>query len=133
MRHANIDLIQDLYAAFLRGDIGTIVAAVTPDVHWSVNGRQTDFPVLGTFKGPREVEKFFALVNEHEQISEFTPQQFHAIDDKVFVHGHYAGTLSKTGRKVDSDWLHVFTVKGGKVSTFKEFSDTAQFAEGFRG
>ena len=87
---------------------------------------------LGTFKGPREVEKFFALVSEHEQISEFTPQQFHAVDDKVFVHGHYAGTLSKTGRKVDSDWLHVFTVKGGKVSTFKEFSDTAQFAEGFR-
>ena len=58
MRHANIDLIQDLYAAFLRGDISTIVAAVTPDVHWSVNGRRTDFPVLGTFKGPREVEKF---------------------------------------------------------------------------
>lgn len=133
MAHANIDLIHDLYAAFLRGDIATIVAAVTPDVHWSVNGRQKDFPLLGTFRGPREVEKFFALVHEHEQISEFTPQEFHAAGDKVFVHGHHAGTLRKTGRKVEGDWLHVFTVGGGKVSKFKEFSDTAQFAEGFRG
>lgn len=133
MRYGNIDLIQDLYAAFLRGDIGTIVAAVTLDVHWSVNGRQTDFPVLDTFKGPREVEKFFALVSEHERISEFAPQQFHAVDDKVFVHGRYASTLTRTGRKIESDWLHVFTIRGGKVAAFKEFSDTAQFAEAFRG
>ena len=133
MAHANVDLIQDLYAAFLRGYVGTIVAAVTPDVHWSVNGREKDFPLLGTFRGPREVEKFFALISEHEQITEFAPQEFHATGDKVFVHGRYAGTLRKTGRRIESDWFHVFTIKGGKVSKFKEFSDTAQYAEGFRG
>ena len=34
---------------------------------------------------------------------------------------------------IESDWLHVFTIRGGKVAAFKEFSDTAQFAEAFRG
>jgi ketosteroid isomerase-like protein len=132
MAHANIDLIQKLYAAFLQGDTSVIVSAVTNDVHWSVNGRVQDFPLLRTFREPREVEKFFALVNEHEQITAFSPQEFYAAGDQVFVLGHYAGTLRNTGRKVESDWVHVFTVSGGKIARFKEFSDTAQFAEGFR-
>ncbi len=132
MSNANVTLIQGLYAAFGRGDIATIVAGLTPDVHWQVNGRRTDFPAMGVWKGTAEVQKFFQLVGEHEAFSEFTPQEFYAVDDKVFVQGHYAGTIRKTGRKLDSDWLHVFAVKGGKVTSFKEFTDTAQFAEGFR-
>jgi ketosteroid isomerase-like protein len=29
--------------------------------------------------------------------------------------------------------VHVFTIKGGKVTAFREFTDTAQFAEAYRG
>jgi hypothetical protein len=47
--------------------------------------------------------------------------------------GHYAWTIKKTGRKVAADWIHVFTIKDGKVTAFREFTDTAQFAEAFRG
>ena len=32
MAHANIQMIQDLYAAFLRGDTSIIVSAVTPEI-----------------------------------------------------------------------------------------------------
>lgn len=133
MSNANIALIQSLYAAFGRGDIATIVGGLAPDVHWQVNGRSTDFPSIGTWKGPAEVQKFFQTVAEHEDFSEFTPKEFYSDGDKVFALGHYAQTVRKTGRKVACDWIHVFTVKGGKVSGFKEFNDTAQFAEAFRG
>ena len=133
MSSANVTLVQSLYAAFGRGDIATILSALTADVHWHVNGRPNDFPGIGTWNGPAEVQKFFQTVAEHEDFSEFTPQEFHAADDKVFVLGRYAQTLRKTGRKVASDWCHVFTIKDGKVTSFKEFNDTAQFAEGFRG
>jgi ketosteroid isomerase-like protein len=33
---------------------------------------------------------------------------------------------------VSADWVHVFTVKDGKVTTFDEFTDTAQFARAMR-
>ena len=40
--------------------------------------------------------------------------------------------MRKTGRSVASDWVHIFTVRDGKVVAFREFTDTAQFAEAFR-
>jgi ketosteroid isomerase-like protein len=49
------------------------------------------------------------------------------------VLGHYAWKIRKTGRSVASDWAHIFTVRNGKVVRFREFNDTAQFAEAYRG
>jgi uncharacterized protein len=48
------------------------------------------------------------------------------------VLGHYAWTVRKTGKATSADWCHVFTVKDGKVSEFREFTDTASFAEAYR-
>jgi len=33
----------------------------------------------------------------------------------------------------DADYVHVFTLKDGKVTAFREFTDTAQFAQAWRG
>jgi ketosteroid isomerase-like protein len=30
------------------------------------------------------------------------------------------------------EWLHMFTVRDGKLAAFDEFTDTAQFAEAVR-
>ena len=133
MSHADVTLIQSLYAAFGRGDIATIVAAMAPDVSWTVTGRRSDYPALGTWKGPQQVQDFFRIVGETEEAIDFSPQEFHAVDGKVFVTGHYAWKLRKTGRTVSSDWIHIFTLRGGKVTQFREFNDTAQFAEAYRG
>jgi ketosteroid isomerase-like protein len=37
--------------------------------------------------------------------------------------------VRKTRKPVNADFVHVFTVKNGKVTPFREFTDTAQFAE----
>lgn len=132
MSNANVTLVQSLYAAFGRGDIAPIIAAMAPDVTWTVNGRSKDYPLLGTWKGPKGVQQFFQGVAEHEKATDFSPREFFAADDRVFVLGHYAWTILKTGRAVASDWVHVFTFQNGKVAAFREFNDTAQFAEAFR-
>ena len=131
MSNANIAQVQGLYAAFGRGDVAAIIAALTPDVDWETVGRPSDFPTLGPRKGTKAVEEFFRLVAENEDISEFTPREFYAADDKVFVLGNYKLTIRKTGKAVASEWVHVFTLRGGKVTGFREHTDTAQFALGF--
>ena len=133
MSNANITTIQNLYAAFGRGDIATIIAGLTPDVDWQTVGRQKDFPTLGPRKGAAQVQDFFQLVGEHEDFSDFTPREFYAADDKVFVLGSYNLKVKKTGKPVASEWVHVFTLKDGKVTRFREHTDTAQFAEAFAG
>ena len=132
MSNANINFIQGLYAAFGKGDIATVVAGAAPDVDWVVNGRRKDFPSFGTWKGVGEVQKFFANIAQHQESKGFSPQEFFAADDRVFVLGHYDWKIRKTGREVSSDWVHVFTIRDGKVAKFREFNDTAQFAEAYR-
>ena len=50
-----------------------------------------------------------------------------------YVLGYYACKIRKTGRADASDWVHIFTVRNGKVVKFREFNDTGQFAEAYRG
>jgi ketosteroid isomerase-like protein len=133
MSNANVSLVQSLYAAFGRGEIAAIVAALAPNVDWTIHGRPQDYPLIGNRKGPAAVQEFFQGVAALQQFSDFSPREFFAVDDRVFVLGHYALTIKKTGAKVDCDWCHVFTVRGGKVTGLREFTDTAQFLEGNRG
>jgi uncharacterized protein len=103
-----------------------------PDVAWECVGRTTDYPGFGPRQGQNAVKDFFAFNDQNLAFTEFSPKEFYAVDDKVFVLGRYALTMKKNGRKHESDWVHVFTVRDGKVVEFREFSDTAQAAEAFR-
>ena len=133
MTTANISFVRSLYAAFTRGDIPTIIGAIAPDAPWEVVGREKDYPLFGARKGPAAVRDFFRKVKENQEAVSFTPRDFHAAGDTVLVLGHYTWMLRKTGRPVDTEWAHVFTVRGGNVTSFREFTDTAQFAQSWRG
>jgi uncharacterized protein len=129
----NIALVQSVYAAFGRGDIATIIAALAPNVDWTVNGRSSDYPGLGHWKTPAKVEEFFHFVDQNEKFTEFSPRDYYAVDERVFVLGHYAGSMKKTGKPFASDWIHIFTIHSGKILSFREFSDTHQFVAAYRG
>ena len=133
MSEANITTAMSLYQAFARGEIDAIVKACTPDAEWHTGGRKEDFPAFGLRKGRAQIEAFFADVAATLDFSEFTPRDFYADRDKVFVMGYYAATVKKTGRRASSDWIHVFTFRDGMVSKFREFLDTANFAEAYKG
>ena len=133
MTASNIFFVRSLYTAFGRGDVSTIVNAMTPDAAWKVVGRVKDYPLFGARKGPAAVRDFFKQVSENQEAVSFTPRDFHAAGDVVLVLGHYTWMLRRTGRPVDTEWAHVFTVRDGKIAAFREFTDTAQFAQSWRG
>ncbi len=133
MSNDGTDLVRGLYAAFGRGEIDAILAAVTPGVSWESVGRSEDYPAFGPRHGVEAVRDFFRFVAENQEFTDFSPREFHAADDKVFVLGHYEAIVKKTGRKVATDWVHVVTLQDGKVSRWREHTDTAQFAEAWRG
>jgi len=122
-----------MYADFGKGDIATIVGNLTPDVRWHSGGRASDYPGFGERKGPQEVQGFFKTVSDNLDFAHFSPREFYSDGDKVFVLGDYAMTMKKTGKKVESDWVHIFTFRDGKVAGFREMTDTAQAAEAYRG
>ena len=128
MSNANVTLIKNMYEAFKRGEIETIIAALTPDVDWQVYGNPHDYPTIGRWKGPNGAQDFFRTVAEMQDVTEFAPRDFYAAGDKVFALGRYGWKVRKTGKAAGGEWCHVFTFKNGKVSQFREYTDTAAFA-----
>jgi ketosteroid isomerase-like protein len=67
-----------------------------------------------------------------EEVVQFEPQEFIADENQVVVLGHYAWRVRSTGRKYESDWAHVFTVRGGRIVRFREYTDTAAATAAYR-
>jgi uncharacterized protein len=132
MSNANVAFVQGLYGAFGRNDIAAVVAGLSPDVDWQTIGPAKGFPIFGARKGNAAAGEFFKALSDNVDFSAFSPQEFHGAADKVFVLGSSAGKIKKTGKPFAVEWAHVFTVTGGKVTKFREHTDTAQFVDGYR-
>ena len=127
-----LEVVQEVYGAFGRGDIPSLLGMLSDDVVWAVEGRAADYPTFGTRRGPNGALSFFQALGATEEITTFEPQTFHPSGDTVLVQGRIALMLKSNGRALDYDWAHVFTVRDGKVAEFREFYDTAQVVEAYR-
>src|ERR1043166_3836704 len=107
--------------------------AATSPASWAQRRRTGDMPFLRRFKGQAGVQEFFKVLAEVHDITSFTPQEFYADADKVFVIGHYSWIMKPSGRAGSSDWLHVWTIRNGKIAAMRSLNDTALLAEAYRG
>jgi ketosteroid isomerase-like protein len=122
----NVEVVQDAYAAFGRGDIPGVLAALDDDVVWHpVYGVVSHVATSGVRRGNAAVGEFFKTLAETTTFESFQPREFIAQGEKVVVLGHYVAKTN-TGSRVDSDWVTIFTLRNGEVVDFEEFSDSAQ-------
>jgi ketosteroid isomerase-like protein len=131
MSNANIKLAQDAYAAFGKGDIPAILDMLTPDVTFGIVGRKQDAPFFGMHHGKAGAAEFFKQLDAAHAISMFEPQRYLAAEEKVFVWGHYTWTMRKSGVSDTTHWLHVFTVRDGKIAEWHGHNDTAMLAAAY--
>lgn len=124
--------VQEMYAAFGRGDVAFILSALAPDVAWSVDG-PAGLPFFGDRKGQAGVASFFQDIGTHLDVQEFRPEQFFVQGDTVIVLGIERGKGKATGKTFAGRWAHVFTFKNGLVTAFREYSNSAAIAEAMRG
>ena len=128
MSQQNIDLVQNGYAAFGRGDIPAFLSLLDADVEWTTPGTP-DLPTAGTRRGPAQVGEFFGELSSLVDFEHFEPQSFIADGDRVVVFGVARSKVKGgSGRSFDESWCHVFTIRNGKVAKFYEYLDTAAFA-----
>ena len=70
--------------------------------------------------GTAAVEEQFKTLGALLSFQSFEPQQFFAAGpDTVFVLGHYDRTVIKTGKKANSDFVHVFVIRDGKIASYR--------------
>ena len=126
METQNTKTVQDAFAAFLRGDVTSLLGLMTDDVVWEpVLGTASHVPFSAKRQGKPAVAEFFQQVAANEEFTQFEPREYIAQGNTVVAVGHYRAVTKSTGKSFESDFAMVFTLRDGKVARFREFTDSA--------
>jgi ketosteroid isomerase-like protein len=128
----NTQMVMDLYAAFGRGDLPAVLAALADDVEWVVPG-PADIPMAGTRRGKQAVQAWFGTVAANLTFQVFEPREFIAQGDTVVALIYAEATARRTDRTIAAHEAHVWTCRDGKITRHQAFQDTAAIAAAYRG
>ena len=121
---AALDVVQQAYAAFGRGDIPTLVKLIADEVDWECVAPAT-LPYAGQRRTPDQVAKFFEALPQADDIHDFEPREFIEAGENVTVLGWEKTTALDTQKLFETEWVHVFTVKSDKITRGRGFFNTA--------
>ena len=123
----NVKFVKNLYDAFGRGEIPSVLGAMSPDIKWHQAEGNPYRPSGEAWVGPDAVlnNLFMKLGAEWDGFS-VHPNSFHDARDSVIVEGRYTGTYKPTGKSMDVQFCHIWDVKEGKLTRFQQYVDTAK-------
>lgn len=122
----NVSLVRRLYEA--QGNPTVIQEVMSKDIHYDI---AVGFPHGGKYDGLDSVLKdFFGSLYQHFETFGVDPSsvEYLEIGNRVIALGQYAGR-TKDGRQVIARLTHVWTIKDGKLASFWQTADTAQFVK----
>ena len=120
--------MKSLYGSFNQGDIETVVAAMDPNIQW----KSADNNIFGHTEpqvGPQAVVSnvFMRLANEVDGFQVNTSEIFDN-GESVVVQGNYSGTFKSTGKSLGAEFVHIWKTKDGKLTHFRQYTDTKAWA-----
>jgi uncharacterized protein len=114
-------IIEDTYKAFSRGDLQYIVEACAEDVVWSYYGFP-GLPVIGDFQGKTGVKQFFESLRLTIKPVDHIWNEFIIDGASSVVLGSAKVQVQLTGKTFEHNWCHIYTLKEGKIATFRGFT-----------
>ncbi|MFE6865893.1 nuclear transport factor 2 family protein [Kitasatospora sp. NPDC057692] len=120
---APADVVRRQYLASARGDLGALRATLADDVEWT---EMAGFPLAGTYRTPKGVTSgvMERLAAEWEDWTAHD-DRYVAAGEEVVVLGRYTAVHKATRRPLEVRVVHHFTVRGGRIVRFEQFTDTA--------
>ncbi|HEY1990244.1 MAG TPA: nuclear transport factor 2 family protein [Acidimicrobiales bacterium] len=120
-----VETVKEAYDSFAKGDIPTVLNLIDPNAEW-VESEAVGIPTRGTPIGPAAVaEKVFGTISRDWTEFTLVPEKFICEGEEVVVEGHVKATAKTTGRSMGAPFVHVFTVREGKVGRLTNHHDTA--------
>jgi len=129
---ANVQMIRQLYDAMGRSDTARMLELIDEDVIFVVPG-PPGVGAAGTWRGHAGVLACLDKLRTDQANQRVDVIEFVAERDKVVVLLHVQGTSLQTGKPFETDIIHYFTIKNGRVISLLDFFDTAALVEAHRG
>lgn len=123
-------VLHELYAAFARADIPSVLAGFDPQIVWT---ETAGGPFAGTYTGPTAVlENVFGPLGA--EWDEFTvqPDAYVCDGDTAVVTGTYRGTYRPTSRTLQARFAHAWQIRDGRAARFEQITDTARWNDAQR-
>jgi uncharacterized protein len=119
--------VRRLYAAFDQHDGETVRGLFAPDIEWIQN---EGFPGGGRYVGADAVlnnvlAKFRTEWTSWQAVVTEWMDAGHAI----VALGEYRGTHRATGKSTVAAFAHVYEVRDGRITRFRQFTDTAKISD----
>ena len=127
---ANVDLVNQVYAATARGDLEQALALMTDDVTFVVPG-PPGVGASGVWRGHDGVRTCFARLKASQDSQGTTIRHVVAQGDKVVVLLRAKATARATGKPLELDIVHFFTIRDGRIAELLDFFDTAAVVDAF--
>ena len=127
-----VDAVRRFYEALSRGDVPRLLALMHPVIDWTEAER---FPYYaGVWRTPQAVIDGLLVPLGRDWIAfSATPREYVAEGERVVAFGAYSGTYKATGRSFTAPFAHLWTVRGGKIAGFVQYTDTAKVLEAMLG
>src|ERR1700719_657408 len=108
MSQSNAETVSGLYAAFARGDVPAILAALGEEIEWH---SPTTLPHGGDFHGREAIGEFFQGIGEHWESLEVDVEELVSGGETVVVLVKAHGCLRATGEESAYSAAHAWTVR----------------------
>jgi ketosteroid isomerase-like protein len=128
----NVTIVQSLYDAFARGDVPAVLGSLSAGIDWR---EAENFPYAdrSPYIGPDAVlQGVFMRVGTEWEGFGATPERLLDAGDTVVALGRYTGTYKATGKSVNAQFVHIWSLENGKAVRFQQYTDTLQFAQAAR-
>ena len=126
----NTQLIRRLYSAMGKPTLDETLSLLTEDVEFIVPGT-SGLGAAGTWRGAEGVRECMRRLRAGQQTESLEFLEFVSEGDHVVVRLHVKGRVTATGKVFESDIIHFFTLRGGKVARLIDFFDTAALAAAY--
>ena len=113
--------VQRMYATFGAGDLDALIETVHPESRWTYLGANAE-PTKAEFVGRASVRKFFEMILERLDITEFSVDEFIVDGDTVVVFGSEAGKVKATGQAFRNEWTQRYVVNDEQITRMAEYN-----------
>ena len=126
-----METVQNIYAAFGRGDLPAILATLAEDIDWEHDTFPNDVPWMQPLKGRDQVPRFFQALAEQVTFNSFKPTRVIADGDLVIALCDVDYVVRATGKRVvEIDEVHLWRFNAqGRACRFRHRVDTLQIAQ----
>lgn len=118
-------VLDDLYAAFARGDIPTVLAGFDPEIIWT---ETAGGPLAGIYTGPHAVlENVFGVLASDWDGFAAIPDLTVCDGDHAVVIGTYHARHRSTGHTLEARFAHSWRIRGERLAEYEQITDTARW------